>query len=426
MKKSFVIKGDICYCQSLENLLTIKDGFLVCQDGISQGAFANLPDQYSDFELLDFSNMLIIPGLVDLHLHGPQNHYKGLGMDLELLDWLNTYTFPEEAKFKDLDFAMDKYRLFVEEIKRSPSTRLSIFASLHLPATILLMDLMEESGLISYVGRVNMDRNGGADLEEDSAEDSVNTTLAWLEAVKAKGYERTFPIITPRFIPSCSDQLMDSLSKIRSSYKLPVQSHLSENQGEILWVQDLCPGSKSYADAYDQFKMLGFQGLKTIMAHCVWTSPEEEELLKDKDVFVAHCPDSNTNLSSGIAPIRRFLDNGLKLGLGTDVGAGSSLSIFKAMVDAIQVSKMYWRLVDQNAKALSAKEAFYLGTLGGGEFFGKLGSFAEGYEFDCLVVDDSRFSPWSEWNIEERLERVIYLAQDSDLVSKFVRGRKIF
>lgn len=426
MNNSFVIKGDICFSRSLDDLLTLRDGFLVCQAGVSKGVFKVLPDEFKCMDFLDFSKKLVIPGLVDLHLHAPQNHYKGLGMDLELLDWLNTYTFPQEAKFKDLDFAREKYSAFVEEIKRGPSTRFSIFASLHLPATILLMDLMEDSGLVSYVGKVNMDRNGGTDLEETDAKESVDATISWLELIKDKDYKRTYPIITPRFIPSCTDDLMEKLSEIRRTYKLPLQSHLSENQGEILWVKDLCPNSKCYGDAYDQFKMLGCDNLKTIMAHCVWSNAYEEKLLKDKDVFVAHCPNSNTNLSSGIAPIREFLDQGLKVGLGTDVGAGASLSIFKAMVDAIQVSKMYWRLIDQEARALSAKEAFYLATLGGGEFFGTVGSFVDGFEFDCLVIDDSSFSPYGEWSLEERLERVIYLSKDSDLVAKFVRGSRIF
>ena len=190
-------------------------------------------------------------------------------------------------------------------------------------------------------------------------------------------------------------------------------------------MRELCPGAKSYGDAYHAFGLFGGPACPTIMAHCVYSEGEEAELLKERNVFIAHCPASNTNLSSGIAPVRRFLRDGLRVGLGSDVAGGTHVSVFRAMADAIQVSKLRWRLVDQSLAPLTVREAFYLGTLGGGAFFGKVGSFAPGYEFDALVIDDARYTPQRRMELKTRLERTVYLSDDRDIRHKFVQGRKI-
>ena len=166
--------------------------------------------------------------------------------------------------------------------------------------------------------------------------------------------------------------------------------------------------------------------VKTVMAHCVWSTEEEVDLMNKNGVFVAHCPASNMNLSSGIAPIRKYLDKGLRIGLGTDIAAGHSDSIFRAITDAIQVSKMYYRMVDENYKPLVFSEAFYLATKGGGEFFGKVGSFEEGYEFDAVVMDDSVLEHPQYLTLAERMERAVYLGLDEKkVIAKFVVGKKI-
>ena len=204
-----------------------------------------------------------------------------------------------------------------------------------------------------------------------------------------------------------------------------MQSHMSENFGEIAWVQELCPNTSFYGEAYAQFDMFGGD-CPTIMAHCVHSGEEEIELMKKNQVFVAHCPESNTNLSSGIAPVRKYLEEGIKMGLGSDVAAGSDLSMFKAMALTVQCSKLRWRLVDQTLTPLSVQEAFYLATKGGGEFFGKVGSFEPGYEFDAVVVDDADIRCPRKLSIKERLERIIYLGEKNQVVAKYVGGQKIF
>ena len=333
-----------------------------------------LPEKYRGIPCADYKDDLIIPGLTDLHVHAPQYTFRASGMDLELLDWLNTYAFPQEARYENLEFARSAYSIFAEDMKKSPNT-------------------------------------------------SAQATVTWIEDTLNR-FENTMPILTPRFTPACTDQLMAKLSQIQKKYHLPMQSHLSENFGEIEWVKELCPGTHFYGEAYHQFQLFGGD-CPTIMAHCVHSSEEELALMKKQGVYVAHCPQFNTNLSSGIAPARHYLEAGLHVGLGSDIAGGTSLSILRAMADAIQVSKLYWRLVDSSAKPLTLEEAFYLGTEGGGSFFGKVGSFREGYEFDAVILNSSTIPTPLSLSPKDRLERLVYLSDDRNITGKYVSGRKI-
>lgn len=422
---TFALKGNICFSLDKNKLSVQEQSYLVCQNGVCAGVFKELPESFHGIPVRDSGDALIIPGLSDIHLHAPQYSFRGMGMDLELLDWLNTITFPEEAKYADLDYARKAYSIFAEDLKKSPTTRACIFGTLHVEATELLMDLLEETGLKTFVGKVNMDRNGPAVLQEKSAEESAASTVRWLSDTVGK-YQNTRPILTPRFTPSCSDELMKKLAEIQKEYHLPVQSHLSENMGEISWVQELCPETSFYGEAYDQFGLLGGEGCPAVMAHCVHSPQAEIELMKKRGVYIAHCPQSNTNLSSGIAPIREYLDKGLHVGLGTDIAGGHSLSMLRAIADAVQVSKLRWRLVDDRLKALTFEEAFYLATMGGGEFFGKVGSFQKDYAFDAVILDDSFYRHPQPLSVRDRLERLIYLSDDRCIKGKYVSGRELF
>lgn len=421
--KDFVLKGNILYSSLDGSLISMDGAFLVCLNQKVAGVFQMLPSIYEDLEIRDMENRLIIPGMTDIHIHAPQYTFRGLGMDLELIQWLETNTFPEEAKYKDIAYAKNAYEIFVEDLKNSLTTRACVYATVHNEATILLMDLLEESGLCTYVGRVNMDRNCSEELCEESSKKSAMETEDWIVAVNGK-YTNTKPIITPRFLPSCTDDLMNRLSELSQKYKLPVQSHLSENLEEITWVKELLPDSKNYSTAYDDFGMFG-EYEPTIMAHCVHCNQDEIELMKKRNVFVAHCPSSNLNLSSGIAPVRKYLDAKLQVALGTDVAGGSSICMLNTMAHAIQVSKMYWRLIDQSMKPLGFQEAFYLATLGGGSFFGKVGSFIEDYEFDALVLDDKEIRSMGKVSTSERVERLMYDPKSALVYEKYVKGQKL-
>ncbi len=423
MEKNFVILGDICYAKEFGKLECSGGSYLVCENGKVKGVFKELPGQYRSLKLYDYSGKLVCPGMSDIHLHAPQYAYRGLGMDLELLDWLDTITFPQESKYADAEYAKKAYDVFVEDLKHSATSRAVVFATIHKEATEYLMEAFDREGMAGYIGKVNMDRNSPVFYCE-TTEGSAKTTLEWLDDVTGR-YENVHPIITPRFVPSCTDDLMKELGRIASERALPVQSHLSENLSEIDWVHELAPDSKGYADAYDRFGLFGSSG-KTVMAHCIHMREDEIELMKKRGVFVAHSPQSNENLRSGIAPMRKLLDHGVKCGLASDVAGGSTINMFKAITDCIQVSKLRWRLVDDTERALTFPEAFYLATVGGGEFFGKVGSFEEGYEFDALVIDDSSARTILELDIQQRLERIMYLGHAGSIISKWVAGRKLF
>jgi guanine deaminase len=426
----FVLRGDICYSKNCSSLEILAKGFLVCLEGKSAGVFERLPDEYRSLPLIDYSPRLIIPSLTDLHMHAPQFGFRALGMDLELLDWLEKRAFPEEARYESLEYARMAYGPLVEHLRRGPNTRIVLFATVHVHGTLLLMDLLEDSGLLCFVGKVNMDRNSPVSLREASAGASLEATREWLDACGASAYKNVRPILTPRFLPSCSDELMAGLAEIRKEYALPLQSHLSETRKEIAWVRELCPESESYGGAYARRNLFG-GSLPAIMAHCVWSDERETDLLAEHGVFIAHCPQSNTNLGSGIAPARRFLERGISMGLGSDVAGGAHASIFRAMADAIQVSKLRRALIAEDDKALGLEEAFWLGTAGGGAFFGKAGfgaagSFEAGYDFDALVMDDANLAAPRELSIRERLERLVYLGDDRNIEAKYVRGNQLF
>lgn len=418
MSKTLILKGNILFAETEQKLTTFENGYIVSEDGIVAGVYPQLPEQYQNADIMDYSGSVIIPGLVDMHLHAPQFAYRGMGMDLELIPWLNKYAFTEEAKYADLEYAATAYSAFCDALKSSATTRASIYATVHASATDMLMKMLEESGLVAYVGKVNMDRNCRDNLVEKTC-DSVSDTEDWIRH-SSTSYKNTRPIITPRFVPTCSTELMAELGSLASRYHVPIQSHLSENRYEINWVKELHPDIETYGHVYRRFGLLGQE--PTIMAHCVHLSDSEMELIHDSGVYVAHCPQSNTNLSSGIAPVRRMLEKGLRVGLGTDVAGGFSMSIFRAISDAIQVSKLYSVLVDETKAALTLPEAFFLGTKGGGSFWGKAGSFEPGFEMDAVVIDDSGINNLSPLTLEQRLERIVYLSTDQNIRAKYVRG----
>ena len=251
----YLVHGDLCFSTAPRHIETMEASYLHVKDGKCISCYKELPEALSSLEIKDYSGNLIIPGMVDLHLHAPQYAYRGTKMDLPLLDWLNSNTFPEEAKYEDMNYAKAAYKNFVEDLKESPTTRAVIFATLHKEATLCLMDLLEKSGLETLVGKVNMDRNSPDYLTEHSAEEALENTRNWLQAIP-EDYRHCHPILTPRFTPTCSDALMEGLGKIKKEKGIPLQSHLSENKAEIAWVKELCPGTKNYGESYDRYGLL--------------------------------------------------------------------------------------------------------------------------------------------------------------------------
>ena len=421
MKK--IYKAHILYTKEQSRFEVLENGYVaVAADGRVTGVAADLASLDSEgAEVIDFGDRLLIPAMNDLHVHAPQYRNQGIAMDLELLPWLQNYTFPEEMKYADTAYAERMYRRFVHDLWRFGTMRSCVFATVHTESTRLLMRLFQEAGMGALVGKVAMNRNCPEGLIE-----SVEQMVQGYEEVISDKFEvisegLVRPIITPRFVPSCSSEMLRACGELAAKYQLPVQSHLSENKDEIAWVAELEPESTCYGDAYDRYGLFG--QTPTVMAHCVWTDGEELQLMKRRGVMVAHCPTSNLNIASGLAPIRSFLDEGIPVGLGSDISGGHDLNIFRMMVYAIQVSKMYYQQ-NHDRKFLSLSEAFWIATKSAGSFFGQVGSFEPGYDFDALVIDDSDLNH-DNYSLLERLERYIYLGDDRQIVHRFCCGKEI-
>lgn len=415
------LKGNIIFAKDFGKYEIYKNSFIVVEQGVVKGIYEKLPQEFSDITVKDYGDKLIIPGFVDIHLHGPQFPNLGLGLDKELMPWLETYTFPEEGKYSDLEYAKKVYKKLILELWRNGTTRSVIFSSVHVESTKLLMDIINEAGLGAYVGKVNMDRNC-PDFICEETQKSLEATEAFLKDYGNK-YERVKPIITPRFVPTCTPKLLKGLGELSKKYKVPVQSHLSENKGEIDFVRELHPEAPNYASIYEEAGLLGQQ--PTIMAHCVLLEDEEIELLAKNKVFIAHSPNSNSNLASGIAPVRKLLKAGIPIGLASDISGGHSLSMCSVMVEAGQVSNMKWLESGKTEAPLTTPELFYLATKGSGSFFGKVGSFEEGYEFDALVIDDSSLTGLKDISLEERLQKFIYTGSWENIEARYVFGKLI-
>ena len=420
MKK--IYKAHILFTKEQSRFEVLENGYVaVGADGCVTGVAADLASLDStDAEIIDFGDCLLIPAMNDLHVHAPQYRNQGIAMDLELLPWLQNYTFPEEMKYADMAYAERMYRRFVRDLWRFGTMRACVFATIHTDSTRLLMRLFQEAGMGALVGKVGMNRNCPEGLSE-RVDDMVAGYESLISEFNGEPMSLVRPIITPRFIPSCSSEMLQACGQLADKYQLPVQSHLSENKDEIAWVQELEPESTSYGDAYDRYGLFG--QTPTIMAHCVWTDGDELALMKHRGVVVAHCPTSNFNVASGMAPIRRFLDEGLQVGLGSDISGGHDLNIFRMMVYAIQVSKMHYQQNHERA-FLSLSEAFWIATKSAGRFFGRVGSFEPGYEFDALVIDDGDLNH-DHYSLLHRLERYIYLGDDRQILHRFCRGKEI-
>lgn len=421
---NFILKGDVCFSSDSRHIATFENAFAVCEGKTCAGVFREIPEKYRSYPVHDFSGCLIVPGMTDLHIHAPQYAYRGLGMDLELLSWLKKYAFREEEKYRDAAYAKKAYAIFASAMKNSATTRAVVFSSIHTDTTEILMEYLEKTGVVSYVGKVSMDYNPGETYVE-TVEEAAREAERFILGVKDR-FKNTYPIITPRFAPSCSDGLMKNLGEIAARYEVPVQSHLSENPAEVKLVHSLFPWSRFYGDVYDRCGLFGKNG-KCVMAHCVYSSDEELDLMKENGVFAAHCPASNMNVSSGIAPVRKLLEKGISVGLGSDVAGGQSESIFQAAVAAVQNSKLYWRVMDESVSPLTFDEAFFMATKGGGRFFGDVGSFEKGDEFDAVVLADAFLPHPQPLSVRQRLERAFYLGADLRcLKAKYCRGEKIF
>jgi guanine deaminase len=439
-----VFRGPLIHSASPSDLVVINDGVLAVD---TSGKIVLVGEARDHADLLKehakivqqlSPTQFLIPGFVDTHIHAPQYSFTGTGYDKPLLEWLETYTFPQESKFKSVEHAKNCYEKVVDRTLRNGTTTACYFGTIHLDACRLLAEILRSKGQRAYVGKVNMDRNS-PDYYIESTQASIQDTIAFVESFPQDS-DLVLPVITPRFVPTCTSQLMSFLGKYACEKDLFVQSHISDNLSEIDWVKALHPELKGYADVYQQYGLLNH---RTIMAHCIHLTPQERLVFKQERVGIAHCPNSNFALQSGVCNVRQLFDEGIdKIGLGTDVGGGYSPSILDAMRQSMIASKVVYvqsqtasKQPDEVFKPLKLEEVFYLATLGGARAVcldHKIGNFEAGKAFDALLVDmdgtkdgKSQIDLFPHDDLLAMFEKFVYLGDDRHISQVFVQGRKV-
>lgn len=450
--------GSIAHSKSLDDLETIENGFLAVKNGIivAIGDRASIPTEYLNTlpvsELT--SSQFLLPGFVDCHIHAPQYPNIGLGLDLPLLRWLETYTFPLEAAYKDVDFARKIYEAVVRRTISCGTTLATYFATNHKDSSLILAEEALKQGQRALIGKT-CSNACSPDYYIEKTEDSLRDTETFIKGVISLNSALVKPIVTPRFALSCTSELMSGLSALASKYDLHIQSHISENCDEIAAVKDIFK-KNTYTEVYEENNLLTN---KCIMAHGVHLEDAELELFKKYGTAVAHCPTSNTKLRSGLCDVRRLWNAGIKVGLGTDVSGGHNASMLVAIQDALNVSLSLNVIKKQNIlgtgqiqnpndddnrnyKPLEYKHALYLATLGGANALSLdnvCGNFAVGKDFDALLIDISKEpldlfdipssvsekSNASHSHLDKMIQKFVYAGDDRNITKVFISGKQV-
>lgn len=369
-------------------------------------------------EVVELPGKLLTPGLIDTHLHAPQLEMIG-SYGGHLLEWLNRYTFPTERKFEDPEHARRVARAFYDELLRNGTLTALIFSTVHATATDIFFEEAERRGFRGIIGKAMMDRNAPEYLLDASARQSYDDCRALLEKWHGRGLLRY--AITPRFAPTSTPEQLEFAGQLKKEFPDAwVHTHISENRNEVTWVQELFPEAE-YADVYDRYGLLGE---RTVLAHGVWLTPEELDLLARRGARISHCPNSNLFLGSGLFPLFRVLDAGVVVGLGSDIGAGTTPSLFNAMADAYKVQQV-------QGVSLSPFHLWYLATLGGARALtldAETGSLEAGKSADFLVLDLNAtpllaMRTGRATSPEDLLAGLIFMGDDRAVERSFIAGR---
>lgn len=382
----------------------------------------------------------ILPGFIDLHVHAPQWAQSGTALDIPLYDWLNTYTFPLESKFADLDFAEKVYDDLVSTLLANGTTTVLYFATVHKEASLLLAELCAKKGQRGLVGKVVMDDPAQnpeyyRDADTNSAlVDTEEFILAVRELAKTVK-QGVYPVVTPRFIPSCTNEALEGLGKLAAKYDAYVQSHCSESDWAHGYVRDRF--DKNDAFALHDFGLLRE---KSVMAHCNFLDEPDADLFAETGTAIAHCPVSNAYFANSVIPVAHFHAKGIDIGLGTDISGGFSPSLFDNVRQAVISSRMLEDGVDPSLPAhergvpdsrITIDEAFYLATAGGGESLSlPIGRLQQNYAWDVQIIDTKLPSaklPIFDENedLHGIFEKIMYLARPENIREVWVQGMKV-
>ncbi|XP_037071795.1 guanine deaminase-like [Pollicipes pollicipes] len=372
-------------------------------------------------------HQLLLPGLVDAHIHPCQYPNAGLALDLPLLDWLQRYTYPTEARFQDEAFASTVYAAVVDRTLRNGTTCASYFASIHRPATERLAELCRERGQRALVGKTCMDQQAPTNYCE-TTDQSLQEATAFARGQLARRCPLVLPSVTPRFAITCSERLLAGLGQLAAEHGLHVQTHVNETRNEVAMVRRLFPEAASYTDVY---RRAGLLGPRTVLAHCVHPGDDELTLLRDSGTGVAHCANSNASLRSGLCDVRRLETAGVQVGLGTDMSGGYHPSVLDAIRTTLHTSNVH-AIYRDDYQPLTFRDGLRLATLGGAAALGladSIGNFEPGKQFDAMLVslggDDSDVDLLTPHSPDELLQKFIYLGDSRDIAKVYVAGREV-
>jgi|SRR5579862_474244 len=382
-----VFKSLVMNPVSINRVEFYNPGYLVVNDGqIEDLTDVDPRPGIGNAEFHDLSAFAILPGFVDTHVHLPQFAIMGIG-SASLLDWLKDYTYPEETRFSDPEYARLISENFFDALVANGTTCACVYSSVHETATDIAFELASRKGIRAFIGKTMMDRNAPAGLLE-TTESSIRASLNLCSKWNGAADGRIRYVFSPRFAGSCSMDLMRETARIAEKQQVFIQSHLSENKDEVQWIRSLFPNRPSYSDVYAS---AGLLGERTIMAHCIHLSDAEISMLAASRTKVAFCPYSNRTLHSGTMSYQKLQSAGLHIGLGTDIAGGPSLSMFRQMGEALHSA-------NATVDCLSPSGALYLATLGGAQVLGlgdRIGNFERGKDADFIVADYNKADPLS-------------------------------
>lgn len=396
-----------------------EDGILLIENGkVAQvGTASDLLPKLTGIDVQHYPDALITPGFIDTHIHYPQTGMIA-SYGEQLLDWLNTYTFPTEKQFEDKAHASDVAAIFLKELLRNGTTTALVFGSVHPQSVDAFFEQADKLNLRMIAGKVLMDRNA-PDYLTDTAESGYAQSKALIERWHGKG--RLHYAVTPRFAPTSTPEQLDLAGKLFGEYPdLYMHTHISENKAEVAWVQELFPARKGYLDVYDHHKLIG---PRAVFAHGVHLCDEECARLAETGSAVAFCPTSNLFLGSGLFDLNKLEQHGVRVGLGTDVGAGTSFSQLQSLNEAYKVMQL-------QGKKLDPFKSLYLATLGGAHALyldDKLGNFLPGKDADFLVLDYNA-TPLMSYrmqqarSLDEKLFALTMLGDDRAVKETFAAG----
>ncbi|NKB37957.1 MAG: guanine deaminase [Gammaproteobacteria bacterium] len=448
--KAFSVLGTLIHAPVLGEL-EILPAALVEVDGSgdisavhrsNSESHANLTAQARQEDaLIELSDsQYLLPGMIDLHIHAPQWPQMGGALHLPLYDWLQQCTFPLEAKYADLEFADKVYSSLVETLIANGTTTALYFATIHLEPSKRLAEICVAKGQRGLVGKVAMDNPAECpdfyrDASTEQGLDDTRALINYIREMPGNESARVLPVVTPRFIPSCTDEMLKGLGEIAKETNCHVQTHCSESDWEHNYVIE-----RHGTEDTNSLNNFGLLGNKTVLAHSNFISEADMQLIKQQGSGIAHCPLSNYYFSNAVFPARKALDQGLDVGLGTDISGGPNPSLLHNCNVAVTSSRALEEGVNPELPAeergvpgsrINFKEAFWMATSGGGRALDlKIGQISEGYAMDAMVVDtavsDSNLITWDESDdLENVLQKILYNADRNNITKVWVQGEQI-